>query len=83
MICYQPYPGPCYMWDTVDMQTQKVSKVPPFDGMYIVLYVYFNALITIPADVFMHVFLRLETYAAYFLTTCFICSTNRMQKQND
>ena len=20
------------MWDTVNMQTQKVSKVPPFDG---------------------------------------------------
>ena len=32
MICFHPYPAPCYMWDTVNMQTQKVSKVPPLDG---------------------------------------------------
>ena len=32
MICYHPYPAPYYMWDTVNMQTKKVSKVPPFDG---------------------------------------------------
>ena len=28
VICYHPYPAPYYMWDTVKMQTQKVSKVP-------------------------------------------------------
>ena len=27
-----------YMWDTVNMQTQKVSKIPPFDGTNMVEY---------------------------------------------
>ena len=33
VICHHPYPALYYMWDTVNMQTQKVSKVPPFDGI--------------------------------------------------
>ena len=33
MICYHPFPIPYYMWDAVNMQTQKVSKVPLFDDI--------------------------------------------------
>ena len=32
VICYHPFPPPCYVWDAANMHTQKVSKVPPFDG---------------------------------------------------
>ena len=32
VICYHPYPAPYYMWDTVNMQTKKMPKVPSFDG---------------------------------------------------
>ena len=37
MICNHPYPAPYYMWDAVDVQTQKVSKVPPFGGIEIII----------------------------------------------
>ena len=35
MICYHLYLATYYMWDTVNMQTQKASKVPPFDGTHL------------------------------------------------
>ena len=40
MICYHPYPAPYYMRDTVNLQTQKVSKIPPFDGTVFILILF-------------------------------------------
>ena len=32
VICYHRFPAPYYMWVAKNMQTEEVSKVPPFDG---------------------------------------------------
>ena len=38
VICYHPFPPPYYVWDAANMQTQKVSKVPPFYGTILALF---------------------------------------------
>ena len=37
VICYHPFPPPYYVWDAANKQTQKVSKVLPFDGTILAL----------------------------------------------
>ena len=32
VICYHRFQAPYYIWDAKNMQTEEVSKVPPFDG---------------------------------------------------
>ena len=66
MICHHPYPAPYYMWDAVNMQTQKVSKAPPFDG---------SVLVNFPAVLFEYV-LSFGTLELWGYQTAFILASH-------